>query len=61
MDKVKGKLLIIDDNEEILLAIKLSLQPLFDIITTDKNPANILSRISDKSFEVIILIRLIVV
>jgi len=55
MDKVKGKLLIIDDNEEILLAIKLSLQPLFDIITTDKNPANILSRISDKSFEVIIL------
>ncbi|HCT30033.1 MAG TPA: sigma-54-dependent Fis family transcriptional regulator [Bacteroidales bacterium] len=55
MENVKGKLLIIDDNEEILLAIKLSLQSLFDTIMTEKNPANVLSLISDKNFDVIIL------
>lgn len=55
MEKPKGKLLIIDDNEEILLALKFSLQSLFDIITTEKNPANILSQISNKNFDVIIL------
>jgi len=55
MTKPNGKLLIIDDNEEILLALKLSLRSLFETIVTVKNPSNILSIIADKSFDVVIL------
>ena len=55
MAKTKGKILIIDDNEEILLALKLSLQSQFDEIITEKNPANIISKIKVDSYDVIIL------
>lgn len=55
MIKPSGKILIIDDNEEILLALRFSLQPFFDAVVTEKNPSNILSQIEEKHFDVIIL------
>lgn len=55
MNKSNGKLLIIDDNEEILIALKFALQNLFDQIVTEQTTANIISHIERKEFDVVIL------
>jgi two-component system response regulator HydG len=51
----KGKILIIDDNEELLIALKLILSPHFEEIVTKKNPNLIPSLILENTFDVILL------
>ncbi len=50
----KGKILIVDDNEEILIALKLFLGEYFKIVTT-KNPNTIPSLIQQNTFDLFIL------
>ena len=54
MDK-SGRLLIIDDNEEILIAVEMLLNPYFEKIVTLKNPNVAPSLLSKELFDVIIL------
>jgi DNA-binding NtrC family response regulator len=53
--KNKGRILIIDDNEEILIALKLFLLNHFETVDTFKNPNNIPDIIQRQSYDVIIL------
>ena len=41
MSKNNGNILIVDDNEEILKALKYFLEDYFTLIITEKNPNNI--------------------
>ena len=50
-----GNILIVDDNEEFLIALKLMLGPHFESITTINNPDLILSQVQKKTFDVILL------
>jgi len=51
----KGKILIVDDNEDILVALKLHLSQYFETIVTGKNPEMIPALMSRESYDVIIL------
>jgi two-component system, NtrC family, response regulator HydG len=53
--KNKGRILIVDDNEEILIALKLFLSNHFEIVDIQKNPDTILEIIHHQSYDVIIL------
>ena len=53
--KNKGRILIVDDNEEILIALKLFLLNHFEIVDTFKNPDKIPDLIQRHSYDVIIL------
>jgi two-component system, NtrC family, response regulator HydG len=53
--KNKGKLLIVDDNEEILIALKLFLTNHFEIVDTFRNPNLIPDAINRNNYDVIIL------
>ncbi|MFH1194914.1 MAG: sigma-54 dependent transcriptional regulator [bacterium] len=50
-----SKILIVDDNEDILIAAKLLLKPHASVIITEKDPEKIPSLISNESFDVIFL------
>jgi two-component system, NtrC family, response regulator HydG len=50
-----SKVLVVDDNEDILLAVKLLLKPYASVIITEKNPNKIYSLLNDRSFDVIFL------
>ena len=41
MEKKSGKILIVDDNTDILFALKLLLKPYLELITTETNPQKI--------------------
>lgn len=49
------KVLIVDDNEDILLAIKLLLKPFASVIVTEKDPNKIYSLLQEQLFDVIFL------
>jgi two-component system, NtrC family, response regulator HydG len=49
------KVLVIDDNEDVLVAAKLLLKPVSSIIITEKNPANLKNLLSEEPFDVIFL------
>jgi DNA-binding NtrC family response regulator len=53
--KNKGRILIVDDNEEILIALKLFLSTQFEIVDVQKNPNTIPEIIQRQSYDVIIL------
>jgi two-component system, NtrC family, response regulator HydG len=53
--KNKGRILIVDDNEEILIALKLFLLNHFEVVDTQKNPNTIPASIQHQSYDVIIL------
>ncbi|MFC2139133.1 sigma-54-dependent transcriptional regulator [Bacteroidota bacterium] len=55
MTKVKSKVLIIDDNEDVLLAAKLLLKPFAGVIHTEKNPNVIPQILKTESYDVIFL------
>ena len=55
MKKNKGTVLIVDDNEEILLALKLFLKDYFETVVAEKNPNHIPSLIQNNSFDLYIL------
>jgi DNA-binding NtrC family response regulator len=50
-----SKVLIIDDNEDILFAAKLLLKPYTSSVQTEKDPNNILSLLKKESYDVIFL------
>ncbi|MDR1055047.1 MAG: sigma-54 dependent transcriptional regulator [Prevotellaceae bacterium] len=50
-----GHILIVDDNEDILFALRLLLKPYAESLTTSNNPANIPQLMADKQFSVILL------
>lgn len=55
MERSAGRVLIVDDNEDILLAAKLLLKPHTDFVQTEKNPENIPELIKSDNFDVIFL------
>ncbi len=48
-----SKVLIVDDNEDVLLAAKLLLRPYSSIVITEKDPNQIPKLITSDSFDVI--------
>ncbi len=55
MNKAKGNILIIDDNESILLTLKQSLKYEFQEIETTRNPNQIPSFLEQKDWDIILL------
>ncbi len=53
--KKKGRILVVDDNEEVLIALKLYLFKHFEIVDTEKNPNRIPVIFSQSSYDVVIL------
>jgi DNA-binding NtrC family response regulator len=51
----RGKLLIIDDNEEMLFALKMYLQSHFEKIDTIKNPNQLISQIQAEEYDLFLL------
>ncbi|MFW5974613.1 MAG: sigma-54-dependent transcriptional regulator [Bacteroidota bacterium] len=54
-DKFDQKILIIDDDTDILLAAKLFLKQHFEVVHTEKQPENIPSLMSNESYDLILL------
>ncbi len=54
MENKQGSILIVDDNEEMLLALKIFLAPHFSKIVTEKNP-NLISSLIKQNFDLILL------
>ena len=55
MSKVKAKLLIVDDDTDILLAAKMFLRQHIEIVHTEKNPSNIPDLLKNDSYDVVLL------
>jgi DNA-binding NtrC family response regulator len=55
MDKFKGKILIIDDNKELLTALRLYLAPYFEKVQTESNPNTLPSLLRTNDFDIILL------
>jgi len=55
MTKNKGRILAIDDNEDILFALKLLLKPNVELITTLNNPNSIPEALATEDYDVILL------
>jgi two-component system response regulator HydG len=55
MTKKNTKVLIVDDNEDILIAAKLLLKPYASVIETEKNPNQLPELLSKNSYDVIFL------
>ena len=51
----RGKILIVDDNEDILFTLKMLLRPIAESITTLNDPRELLPVISRTRFDVILL------
>ena len=55
MSKIKGKILIVDDNEGILKSLSFILRQEFEEVTTIKNPSKFTSLLQSGSFDIILL------
>ncbi|MCK4663472.1 MAG: sigma-54-dependent Fis family transcriptional regulator [Bacteroidales bacterium] len=55
MDKKEGKILVIDDNEDILYALKLLLKKHVELIHTEPNPNKIPPLVKNENYDVILL------
>ncbi|MGD8306206.1 MAG: sigma-54 dependent transcriptional regulator [Ignavibacteria bacterium] len=55
MSKQSAKILIVDDNKDILLAAKLLLKPHFSVIHTESNPESIIPSLINENYDVILL------
>jgi DNA-binding NtrC family response regulator len=55
MEKTEGKILIVDDNMQILNALQLLLKPEFKEITLIRNPNQLTSLLSAQNFDIILL------
>ena len=55
MDELKGKFLAIDDNEDILFALKLLLKPHVEKITTISSPERVIDLLKVENYDVILL------
>ena len=52
---MKGKILIVDDNQSVLTALEMLLQGEFDEVYTLKNPGNLITTIQQNQVDVILL------
>ena len=55
MSKIKARILIVDDDTDILLAARMFLRQHIEIIHTEKNPNNIPDLLKSESYDVILL------
>ncbi len=55
MDKLDAKILIVDDDQDVLLAAKLFLKQHINIVHTETNPENIPDLIRNESYDLILL------
>jgi DNA-binding NtrC family response regulator len=55
MSKIDSKVLIIDDDEDVLLAAKLFLKQHVRIVHTDKNPSNIPTLLKGENYDLVLL------
>jgi len=55
MSKIDAKILIVDDDQDVLLAAKLFLKQHFNIVHTEKNPENIPSNLKNENYDIILL------
>lgn len=55
MSKLEAKILIVDDDQDVLLAAKLFLKQHFSIVHTEKDPANIPNLLAVENYDVILL------
>lgn len=55
MEELKGKILAIDDNEDILFALKLLLKPHVDKITTLSSPNRVIDLLKVEQYDIILL------
>ncbi|MHC1705447.1 MAG: sigma-54-dependent transcriptional regulator [Tenuifilaceae bacterium] len=55
MNKKAGKILVVDDNEDILFALKLLLKPHIELIHTSSDPFDIPNLLGKESYDVILL------
>ena len=55
MESKKGKILIVDDNEDLLKAAKMYLKRHFAQVDTEKNPKAISALMQNESYDVILL------
>jgi two-component system, NtrC family, response regulator HydG len=55
MSKLEAKILIVDDDQDVLLAAKLFLKQHFDIVHTEKNPENLPGLLANENYDVILL------
>ena len=55
MDKIEAKILIVDDDQDVLLAAKLFLKQHFSIVHTEKEPDNIPNLLAVENYDVILL------
>ncbi|MBN3035748.1 MAG: sigma-54-dependent Fis family transcriptional regulator [Bacteroidales bacterium] len=55
MEKTDAKILIVDDDQDVLMAAKLFLKQHFTIVHTDKDPENIPFLMKNESYDVILL------
>ena len=51
MSKIDAKLLIVDDDQDVLLAAKLFLKQHFTIVHTEKTPENIPNLINNENYD----------
>jgi len=55
MSKIDAKILIVDDDQDVLLAAKLFLKQHFNIVHTEKNPENIPILLKNDNYDIILL------
>ena len=55
MTKKSGNILVVDDNEDLLLAARLFLKQHFSIVHTEQNPENLPSLLNNENYDVILL------
>ena len=55
MSKIEAKILIVDDDQDVLLAAKLFLKQHFNIVHTEKEPGNIPNLLANENYDVILL------
>ena len=55
MDKIPGSILVVDDNQDILLAARLLLRQYVAVVHTEGDPEKVLSILKNESYDVILL------
>ncbi len=55
MDKIKARILIVDDDNDVLLAARLFLRQHIETVYTEKNPANIPDLLRNENYDLILL------
>lgn len=55
LNEKRGRVLVVDDDEDILVAMRLLLKPHVELVHTEPDPENLLSRMREEEYDVIFL------